>query len=145
MKKKAYLALVLYTLIIFIGCTKPFEFGSDKFYLESIMNGGQNSTWYYFCKKIDSDMIMEHISDTVVEGYDVQTTNIMGRIGFVSIEKQDEDPYLYVGFCCFYKSGMGSNKADIIFKYTVKSTMERKEEIWELDFSQKPYKDLREA
>lgn len=143
MKKKISAVLLAIVALFFVGCTKDFEFGSDKFYLEKILDGGQNSVWYYFCKKVDSDMVMDLLSDSNPYGYELVTSHIMGYIGNITIEDKNKDPYISVGFCCYYKAGMGKEKVKVQFNYTVKSTMERKEEVWELDFGQEPHEDLR--
>lgn len=142
--------------IFFLGCgPKEFEYGSDKFSLELILEGGLNTTWYYFRKRIDQDMIIEPKSRENADGYELKgDTNGLGRWDLSILDKADEayeyvspsdrkpDPYISASFCSFTKD-MGDTKLNIYFNYTVASTGERVEEVWEVDFGQKPYKDKR--
>ena len=156
MKNKVTAILLVLISVLFVGCTKDFEYSSDKFYLESIVDGSLNTTWYYFRKKIDEDIILESKSKNDKDGYELNgDTNLLGRWDMFIADKADEsyeyvppsdrkpEPYISAGFCCFSKEGMGDAKLNIYFNYTVKSTGERKEEVWEVDFGQKPFKDER--
>lgn len=144
MKRKIIAILLISVLLLFAGCTKEFEYGNDKFYLKFIQTGGRNSTWYSFRKKIDKDIIMEPLSDTVPNGYElIGQPHMMGFYGSMGIVDEEKDPYIDISFCCYYKDGMGDVKLNIYFNYTVASTGERKEEVWELDFGQEPFEDKR--
>ena len=144
MKKRLVSVLLALASLLFVGCTKDFEYSYDKFYLESIQVGGQNSTWYSFYKKIDKDMIMEPLSDRKSDGYELEgQSHIMGFWGSIGIFNEEQEPYICASFCCYYKIGMGKEVSNIYFNYTVASTGERVEEVWEVDFGQKPYKDDR--
>lgn len=148
--KKVIAVLFVLVSFLFIGCTKEFEYGSDKFYLETIATGGQKSTWYYFKKKVESDMIFELLSKEEPNGYELSGESyINGFWGSLTVvhpmnsQLQYDDPYISVGFCSYYGS-MGNTKLNIYFNYTVASTGERKEEVWEVDFGQEPFEDKRE-
>ena len=126
-----------------IGCTKKFEYGSDKFSLESIVDGGLNSTWYYFKKTIDKDTILESKSQNAADGYELKgDTNMLGRWDIYILDKEAA-PYICANFCCYSSADMGDTKLNIYFNYTVASTGERKEEVWQLDFGQEPFEDKR--
>lgn len=94
-------------------------------------------------------MIMSHISDKEPNGYDLKgQSHVMGFWGAIHIldfddNNQDIDLYISASFCCYSKEGMGDTKLNIYFNYTVASTGERKEEVWEVDFGQEPYEDKR--
>lgn len=141
-KRLVVIAILLITTLLCLGCGE-FEFGSDKFYLESINYGGGDSTWYYFKKKIDKDIIFERQSENETDGYEIKgQPDIMG-FWWLSILDIETDPYISADFCCIYKVGMPADKLNIYFNYTVASTGERKEEVWEVDFGQTPYEDKR--
>lgn len=142
--KKRILTIFLVIVSLFLFGCKEFKFGDDKFYLEYIYEGGESSTWYSFYKKIDKDMIMEPLSDAQPDGYKLEGKfHIMGFWGSIGIFDKEKSPYICAAFCCFYKVGMGKEVSEIYFNYTVASTGERKEEVWEVDFGQKPFEDKR--
>jgi len=141
LKRKIIAILLVLVSVLFVGCTKDFEYGSDKFSLECILEGGLNTTWYYFRKKIDTDMIMEPKSQDNAEGYELIGQPTVQGFWDVFISDKETEPYISAGFCGYYS--MGDAKLNIYFNYTVASTGERKEEIWEVDFGQEPYEDKR--
>lgn len=147
MKKKRVIAAIMYTIIMSLSLVScgQFQYGADKFYLEMIASGGMNTTWYYFRKQIDSDIILEPKSNNEKDGYELSGDNFVGLGHFdnIHIENKDSAPYISAAFCCYY-NGVGDSPINIYFNYTVKSTGERKEETWKLDFKQEPFEDKRQ-
>lgn len=149
MKKRVVALLLVLVSVLFVGCKKEFVYGSDKFYLEEVGTYGKLVPRYSFRKKIDPDMIFELYSLKNPNGYQFYGgTDSLGHWEDLSIGNdaptyEKTDPYLHATFVCYSKEGMGDAKLNIYFNYTVASTGERVEEVWEVDFGQKPYKDKR--
>lgn len=148
MKKKIIAALLVLVACLFVGCTKDFEYGSDKFYLEEVGTYGKLVPRYSFVKKIDSDMILEPYDRfDCPQGYRLYGDSLSGHWDYMGIHNKDlsegDSPEIHARFVCYSEEGMGDAKLNIYFNYTVASTGERVEEVWEVDFGQKPYKDKR--
>lgn len=160
MKKRIIAIIVLIFSICCMGC-REFEYGYDKFYLEEVGTYGGSTPIYYFVKKIDSDIIFEPYDrfdcpqgyrlygDSCPQGKPFDEAILLsGNWDYLSIHNKDlsdgDSPIIRARFICYSKEGMGDTKLDIYFNYTVASTGERKEEVWEVDFGQEPFEDKRE-
>lgn len=151
MKKKLLTILLLFISLLCVGCElnlNEFEYGDDKFYLYSVGTYGKSVPRYSFVKKIDADMIFEPYSLREPTGYELRGCTKNGHWDFFDIQNENsndgDSPVIRARYVCYSKEGMGDTKLNIYFNYTVASTGERVEEVWEVDFGQKPYKDDRE-
>ena len=148
MKKKFLTILLVLLSLLCVGCDlnlNEFEYGYDKFYLYSVGTHGR----YSFRKKIDADMIFEpYARFDCPQGYKLYGDSLSGHWDYLDIQNENlndgDSPLICARFVCYSEEGMGDAKLNIYFNYTVASTGERVEEVWEVDFGQKPYKDDRE-
>ena len=148
MKRKIIVVLLIAVLSLFMGCTKEFEYGYDKFYLEEVGTYGKLVPRYSFIKKIDSDIMFEPYDGfNCPQGYELYGDSLFGHWDYIGIQNRNlrdgDSPVIRARFVCNSKDGMGDVKLNIYFNYTVASTGERKEEVWELDFGQEPFEDKR--
>ncbi len=150
MKKKFLTILLVSIFLLCVGCdlnVNEFEYGYDKFYLYSVGTYGKSVPRYSFRKKIDADMIFEPYSLKEPTGYELRGYTKNGHWDYLAIQETNMkgvfEPAIAARYVCYSKEGMGDTKLNIYFNYTVASTGERVEEVWEVDFGQKPYKDDR--
>lgn len=145
MKKRITILLLSIVCIFCIGCG-DFERGYDKFSLRTIGSQGVGWTYYAFEKNIDDDIIVELKSAKYPNGYELYGEGCsLGQWEYVLIGHNGNFINMYIDakFLCKPNESMGDTKLNIYFNYTVASTGERKEEVWEVDFGQKPYEDKR--
>lgn len=129
-----------------MSCEK-FECGYDKFALIEIGNAGAGCTYYLFDKKIEDDIIHEQQSLSNPNGYRLYgETSKLGQWDYVMIGHDGHYKNMAISayFLCWPNSNMTKVRLHIYFNYTVASTGERREEVWEVDFGQKPYEDRRD-
>ena len=153
MKKRTLPILIVFISIFLFSC-KPiveysvpeFEYDYDKFYLSDISENAVGLPTYVFLKKIYNDFVDEKQSVKNPEGYRLYgDTMQIGQWDYLGIgyDSYSGEKEILAQFICFSQDGMGDTKLNIYFNYTVASTGERKEEVWEVDFGQKPYEDKR--
>lgn len=146
MKKRLIVILVVIISFCCTGCG-DFQRSYDEFKLREINSNPSGYPHYIFEKNIDPDMVFEQQSAKYPDGYRLYGDTQNGQwndFSFGSTAGYGLDGWITAVYACFSKEGMGDAKLNIYFNYTVASTGERKEEVWEVDFGQEPFEDRRE-
>lgn len=145
MKKRIIAIILLVLSFLCVGCKKEFEYSYDKFCLKSVGTYGKICPRYTFIKRVYADMVFEDYAIANPNGYELYGETQNGHWEHLSVGPLNRlnDPEILACYVCYSEEGMGDTKLNIYFNYTVASTGERKEEVWEVDFSQEPYEDKR--